>query len=83
MNISSPTHAIFTVTLGRKYGVHACRLPERHRRFARDVGTSQQVWSAEIGYPGSYREFYRDIGWGPLDYIRDTWTNTPTASTSA
>jgi len=33
--------------------------------FARDVETSEQVWSSEIGYPGhpNYREFYRDIGW--------------------
>ena len=41
--------------------------------FARDVETSQQVWSAEIGYPGNdlYREFYRDIGWdAPLDYLK-------------
>jgi 1,4-alpha-glucan branching enzyme len=32
--------------------------------FARDVETSEQVWSAEIGYPGDadYREFYRDLG---------------------
>src|SRR5439155_524901 len=37
------------------------------------VETSQQVWSAEIGYPGHdvYREFYRDIGWdAPLDYLK-------------
>ena len=41
--------------------------------FARDVETSQQAWSAEVGYPGSpvYREFYRDIGWDlPLEYLR-------------
>jgi 1,4-alpha-glucan branching enzyme len=41
--------------------------------FARDVETSQQVWSAEIGYPGSdvYREFYRDVGWDlPIDYLK-------------
>lgn len=32
--------------------------------FARDLESSRQVWSAEIGYPGhaNYREFYRDCG---------------------
>ncbi|HEX8700905.1 MAG TPA: 1,4-alpha-glucan branching protein domain-containing protein [Myxococcaceae bacterium] len=41
--------------------------------FARDPESSQQVWSAESGYPGDplYREFYRDIGWDlELDYVR-------------
>ena len=40
--------------------------------FGRDPETSQQVWSAEVGYPGhpDYREFYRDIGWdAPLEYL--------------
>lgn len=33
--------------------------------FARDLESSRQVWSAEIGYPGhpDYREFYRDLGY--------------------
>ncbi|MFW5442752.1 MAG: glycoside hydrolase family 57 protein [Methylococcaceae bacterium] len=32
--------------------------------FARDPNVSQQVWSAEQGYPGdvNYREYYSDIG---------------------
>jgi len=41
--------------------------------FARDPESSQQVWSAETGYPGDpwYREFYRDIGFDlDLDYVR-------------
>jgi 1,4-alpha-glucan branching enzyme len=41
--------------------------------YARDPESSQQVWSAESGYPGDplYREFYRDIGWDlDLNYIR-------------
>jgi 1,4-alpha-glucan branching enzyme len=41
--------------------------------FARDVETSQQVWSAEVGYPGNavYREFYRDIGWdAPFEFLK-------------
>jgi 1,4-alpha-glucan branching enzyme len=40
--------------------------------FGRDPETSQQVWSAQVGYPGhpDYREFYRDIGWdAPLEYL--------------
>lgn len=38
--------------------------------FARDLDTSRQVWSSEIGYPGdpNYREYYRDIGWDVQDY---------------
>jgi 1,4-alpha-glucan branching enzyme len=41
--------------------------------FGRDHESSQQVWSAEVGYPGSsdYREFYKDLGWeADYDYIR-------------
>lgn len=41
--------------------------------FARDVETSEQVWSADIGYPGhpNYREFYRDLGWDAQEeYIK-------------
>src|SRR2546423_2644981 len=41
--------------------------------FARDMETSQQVWSSIIGYPGDpdYREFYRDVGWdAPYEYLR-------------
>lgn len=37
--------------------------------FGRDMESSQQVWSAEVGYPGDphYRDFYRDVGLD-LDY---------------
>lgn len=33
--------------------------------FPRDPECSNQVWSADSGYPGDpeYREFYRDLGW--------------------
>lgn len=70
----SDTHAILYGDPRPRYGVHAPVItPNGVAVFARDVETSQQVWSAEIGYPGHhlYREFYRDIGWdAPLDYIR-------------
>ena len=41
--------------------------------FGRDLESSRQVWSSEIGYPGdfNYREFYRDIGYETdYDYIK-------------
>lgn len=62
----SDTHAILYGDPRPRYGVHApVRCANGTAVFARDVETSQQVWSAEIGYPGNdvYREFYRDIGW--------------------
>ncbi len=70
----SDTHAILYGDPRPRYGVHAPVLcPNGIAVFARDVETSQQVWSSEVGYPGSdvYREFYRDIGWDlPIDYLR-------------
>ncbi len=70
----SDTHAILYGDPRPRYGVHApVFCPNGTAVFARDVETSQQVWSAEIGYPGNdvYREFYRDVGWDlPLDYLR-------------
>src|SRR5687768_11368704 len=69
----SDTHAILYGDPRPRYGVHApVACPNGTAVFARDVETSQQVWSAESGYPGNdlYREFYRDIGWdAPLDYL--------------
>jgi len=41
--------------------------------FGRDQECSQQVWSADAGYPGdpAYREFYRDLGYDlPYDEVR-------------
>lgn len=37
--------------------------------FARDLESSEQVWSSEVGYPGHpfYREFHKDAGY-ELDY---------------
>lgn len=68
------THAILYGDPRPRYGVHAPVVcPNGVAVFARDVETSRQVWSAEVGYPGNalYREFYRDIGWDlPLEYLR-------------
>ncbi|MBA3335793.1 MAG: DUF1957 domain-containing protein [Acidobacteria bacterium] len=68
------SHAILYGEPRPRYGVHApVRCPNGVAVFARDVETSQQVWSAEVGYPGNalYREFYRDVGWDlPLDYLK-------------
>lgn len=70
----SDTHAILYGDPRPRYGVHApVRCPNGVAVFARDLETSQQVWSAEVGYPGDpdYREFYRDVGWDlPLDYLK-------------
>lgn len=68
------SHAILYGDPRPRYGVHApVRCPNGVAVFARDVETSQQVWSAEVGYPGDpfYREFYRDVGWDlPLEYLK-------------
>ena len=70
----SDTHAILYGDPRPKYGVHAPVVcPNGVAVFARDVDTSEQVWNAEVGYPGDplYREFYRDIGLErPLEYLR-------------
>ncbi|MBA2341505.1 MAG: DUF1957 domain-containing protein, partial [Pyrinomonadaceae bacterium] len=67
------THAILYGEPRPRYGVHApIRCPNGVAVFARDMETSQQVWSSVVGYPGhaDYREFYRDIGWdAPLEYL--------------
>jgi 1,4-alpha-glucan branching enzyme len=68
------THAILYGDPRPKYGVYApVACPNGVSVFARDVETSRQVWSAEVGYPGAdvYREFYRDVGWDlQLDYLK-------------
>lgn len=68
------THAILYGDPRPRLGVHAPVVcPNGVAVFARDVETSRQVWSAEVGYPGNalYREFYRDIGWDlPLEYLK-------------
>lgn len=49
------------------------RTPSGAVAFGRDAACSQQVWSAEVGYPSdpTYREFYRDLGWElPEEVVR-------------
>ncbi len=68
------SHGILYGSPRPKYGVFApIRTPWNVAAFARDVESSQQVWSRDAGYPGDehYREFYRDLGYdAPYDYIR-------------
>jgi 1,4-alpha-glucan branching enzyme len=68
------THAILYGDPRPRFGVHAPVVcPNGVGVFARDMETSQQVWSSVVGYPGDalYREFYRDIGWDlPLEYLK-------------
>jgi 1,4-alpha-glucan branching enzyme len=47
-------------------GIHAPAFTESGVAvYARDPEASEQVWSAEVGYPADpvYRDFYRDAGW--------------------
>ncbi|MCX7007811.1 MAG: DUF1957 domain-containing protein [Kiritimatiellaeota bacterium] len=68
------SHGIERAAAQPKFGVHAPLFcPGGVAAFGRDGESSQQVWSAEQGYPGDadYREFYRDIGFDlELDYLR-------------
>lgn len=48
--------------------------PEGLFVFARDLGGSSEVWSADEGFPGDerYRDFMRDVGLeAPIEYLRD------------
>lgn len=68
------SHGLERAATPPKFGVHAPLFcPSGVAAFGRDSASSQQVWSAEQGYPGdaAYREFYRDIGFDlELDYLR-------------
>ncbi len=68
------THALVHATPRPLFGPYAPVFTESGvAAFARDPESSQQVWSAQTGYPGDpvYREFYRDIGWDlDYDYVR-------------
>ncbi len=57
-----------------------CYTPEGPAAFARDVLASNEVWSAESGYPGdpAYRDFYRDLGFDhPNHAFADSCDQTP------
>ncbi len=63
-------HGIMHADPRPKYGVYAPVYTENGvAAFARDLESSEQVWSSEIGYPGDglYREFHKDAGY-ELDY---------------
>ncbi|MGQ0507312.1 MAG: glycoside hydrolase family 57 protein [Myxococcaceae bacterium] len=68
------THAITDANPRPMFGVYQpVFTPAGVAAFGRDPESSQQVWSAEFGYPGDalYREFYRDVGWDlDYDYVR-------------
>lgn len=57
-----------------RYGMYAPIFTETGVAvFGRDHESSQQVWSAEVGYPGDpvYREFYKDLGYeADYEYIK-------------
>jgi len=67
------THAILDASKQAENGVYApLDCGNGVMAFARDEDSSQQVWSAEQGYPGNinYREYYCDIGFElDQDYI--------------
>ena len=67
-------HAIMFGNPQPRRGIYApVATPAGVAAFGRDVETSEQVWSSEIGYPGDvdYREFYRDLGFdGDYDYVK-------------
>ncbi len=68
------SHGVEHASVTPFYGVHApLYTPSGVAAFARDQGSTKEVWSAREGFPGDpdYREFYRDIGHDvDFDYIR-------------
>jgi len=68
------THGILYGAPRPRYGVYApVYCPTGVAAFSRDMESAQQVWSAEMGYPGDarYREFYRDLGYDlEYEYIK-------------
>ncbi len=67
-------HGISNANPRPKFGTYAPIVTETGVAvFGRDNESSQQVWSAEAGYPGdgNYREFYKDLGWdADYEYIK-------------
>ncbi|BBJ27859.1 glycoside hydrolase family 57 protein [Athalassotoga saccharophila] len=68
------SHALWYADIPPHYDVYRpVMTPSGVFVFARDPESSEQIWSAQLGYPGdwNYREFYRDIGFDrPFDYVR-------------
>ncbi|MBN1337447.1 MAG: DUF1957 domain-containing protein [Deltaproteobacteria bacterium] len=68
------SHGLQRGTPNPRYGTaRPVCTPSGVAAFGRDRETSEQVWSAESGYPGDplYREFYRDLGYDlPYDEVR-------------
>ncbi len=68
------THGLLDATPRPRFGAYAPVITATGTAaFARDKESSEQVWSAEHGYPGDfwYREFYRDIGFDlDFDYVK-------------
>lgn len=67
-------HGIFYARPRPRFGNYAPIFTETGvAAFGRDHESSQQVWSRDVGYPGSpeYREFYKDLGWeADYEYIK-------------
>ncbi|WP_258359514.1 glycoside hydrolase family 57 protein [Moorella sulfitireducens] len=67
-------HGLLYATPRPRYSIFApVYTPAGVAAFGRDLESSEQVWSAQEGYPGDfdYREFYRDIGYDlDYDYIK-------------
>ncbi len=68
------THGVNDGKPQPRYSVYApVYTPSGIAVFARDLHSSQQVWSSVVGYPGDpyYRDFYRDLGYDlDFDYIK-------------
>ncbi len=68
------SHGIDHADVVPLYGIYAPLFtPSGVAAFARDQASTEEVWSAEKGFPGDpeYREFYRDIGHElDFDYIK-------------
>lgn len=68
------THGVLFGHPRPRHGIYApVRCPSGVASFPRDPEASEEVWSAQRGYPGewSYREFYRDLGFdADYAYIR-------------
>jgi 1,4-alpha-glucan branching enzyme len=59
------SHAVEHASVSPLRGIHApVYTPAGLGMFARDRGSTKEVWSAQEGFPGdpNYREFYRDVG---------------------